>query len=373
MDKIKLHWTTKDRDAHGNGLGYSLHDRMMKKYSEPYFDYDENAQIALHIVAGDVFKPIPGRFNVLFTMWEFLDVPNSYIRSLNMADAIIVPCRFCKDIFKKYTNKPIYVCQEGIEPENFPFYDRKEHPTKKFRFLWVGAPNMRKGYPFILEAIKMFCRTPEIEVYIKTTIPRVDTAELMKNALNMCDEKVKAAEARTAERIEKGMKMDTITVLGEHENIIFDTRKIEIAGLRELYNSANCFILPTMGEGWGLTLCEAMATGAPCIATNITGVQEYFNSEVGFEIQHSIQEIDLAEQYGIKARSYVPIMQDVVNNMAAVMRFYPVALHKGKKASERIHKKFTWTRSGQRLFDIINELQAEFVTKGKENALTGRR
>ena len=128
--------------------------------------------LPLHIVTSDIFKPIPGKFNILFTMWEFLDLPNSYIRSINLADAVIVPCQFCKDLFKKFTTKPVYVCQEGIEPENFPFFDRSVSPNKKFRFLWCGAPNMRKGYPLVLEAIKQLGNNPGIEFYIKTTIPK---------------------------------------------------------------------------------------------------------------------------------------------------------------------------------------------------------
>ena len=371
-EKINLHWTTKDRDAFGNGLGYAIHDRMMFKYSEPYFNYTDEAEIALHIVAGDVFKPIPHKFNILFTMWEFLELPNSYIRSLNLADAIIVPCRFCKDLFSKYTDKPIYVCQEGIVPEDYPYFERSNDGTK-FRFLWCGAPNMRKGYPFVLKLIEHLGNTPGIEFYLKTTIPRIDGKVLMDSAMthmNLNDEKVKNAAQRTADRIEKGMKMDEITYLGDRKNIIFDTRKIGIPELRELYNSANCFLLPTMGEGWGLTLCEAMATGCPSIATNVTGVTEYFNSDVGLEIKHSTQEIDLAEQYGIKARSYIPDYADLVGRCLQTMRFYPQALKMGKKASDRIHSKFTWPRSASRLRDIITEINDKFLIGEKINAST---
>jgi glycosyltransferase involved in cell wall biosynthesis len=369
--KIPLHWTTKDRDAFGNGLGYAIHDRMMFKHSEPYFEYTDNAQIALHIVAGDVFKPLPGKFNVLFTMWEFLDLPNSYIRSLNLADAIIVPCRFCKDLFAKYTDKPIYVCQEGIVPEDYPYFDRNPD-GQTFRFMWCGAPNMRKGYPFVLKLMEHLGNTKGIEFYFKTTIPRIDPKVLMESAmthLNIDDKKVKEAMQRTADRVENGMKMDEITYLGDRKNIIFDTRKISIPEMRDLYNKANCFLLPTMGEGWGLTLCEAMATGCPSIAANITGVKEYFNEQVGLEIGTAIQEIDLSEQYGIKARSYIPNYQDLLGRCLQAMRFYPQFLKMGKKGSERIHSKFTWPRSASRLHDIISEIEKEYLKNATTKSL----
>lgn len=38
-----------------------------------------------------------------------------------------------------------------------------------------------------------------------------------------------------------------------------------------LYKSADCFVLPTHGEGWGLPTMEAMAMGLPTITTNWGG------------------------------------------------------------------------------------------------------
>jgi glycosyltransferase involved in cell wall biosynthesis len=43
------------------------------------------------------------------------------------------------------------------------------------------------------------------------------------------------------------------------------------AQIRSFYASADAFVLPTRGEGWGLPICEAMAMGVPPIATNFSG------------------------------------------------------------------------------------------------------
>ena len=369
---IKLGWATRDRNATGNALGYSLHDRMMRKYSETYFDFDEEADIVLHIVSADQFRPIPGRINVLFTMWEFMDVPKSYQDAVSMADVLIVPCKFCKDIFRPYTEAPIYVCQEGIEPENFPFFDRYTLPNNKFRFLWNGAPNMRKGYPYILKALEVIGKMPNVEMYIKTTIPKVDPKDIIKQAEALCDKEVDEAKQRILKRIENGMQMETITRLGEHNNIIFDTRKVDLEELKNLYNSAHCFLFPTLGEGWGLTLTEAMATGAPCIATNVTGVREYFNDSVGIELKYTIQELDMREQYGLMTRSFMPDVNDFMSKMLAVTQQYDIAYAMGKKASERIHAKFTWKRSALRLFDIIQDVQQKNLTNDAPKVVLGR-
>ena len=41
--------------------------------------------------------------------------------------------------------------------------------------------------------------------------------------------------------------------------------------MRDLYARAHVFVLPTLGEGWGLPIHEAMAMGLPVITTNHSG------------------------------------------------------------------------------------------------------
>ena len=44
--------------------------------------------------------------------------------------------------------------------------------------------------------------------------------------------------------------------------------------LKELYSTCSCFVFPSLAEGFGLVLLEAMAYGAPIIAMNATAVPE---------------------------------------------------------------------------------------------------
>ena len=44
-----------------------------------------------------------------------------------------------------------------------------------------------------------------------------------------------------------------------------------------IYNSSDCVVTTTHGEGWGLSITEAMATKTPVIAHNVTSVPEIFD------------------------------------------------------------------------------------------------
>jgi glycosyltransferase involved in cell wall biosynthesis len=59
--------------------------------------------------------------------------------------------------------------------------------------------------------------------------------------------------------------------LGAHVRL---TGPVEDPELAELYAGAACFVLPSLYEGFGLPLAEAMAAGAPAVASDIPALRE---------------------------------------------------------------------------------------------------
>jgi len=51
-----------------------------------------------------------------------------------------------------------------------------------------------------------------------------------------------------------------------------------------LYRSADCFVLPSRGEGWGMPILEAMACGLPVIATDWGGPADFLHEGVGYPL-----------------------------------------------------------------------------------------
>ena len=378
-DMGSVFWVSPDTGGIGNGLGYSHHNRMMRKYTQELIDIDDVfSDYALHIISADNWRPIEGKINILFTMWEFLDVPESYIKALSEADYVIVPCKFCKEIFQPYVKNRIYVCGEGIEEGSFPFYQRKTPDYKngeRFRVYWSGAPNPRKGYHYATEFIKIVESMPDMELYIKTTMPKVNYEQAKEKARKVLDDnkdlkpEAIAALSRVAsgETTRKYMKhyldQRDVKTYGRYNNIIFDTRRVPFDELVGLYNDAHVFILPSSGEGWGLMGCEAMGTGLPLIAPYHTGIKDYFDASVGFPIQYAIQEKD-CKNYDIKARVFVPYYDEMVNRIFEVKKNYKQSLIKANKGSKRIHKTHIWSKKCKVLLSILNKIKKESLQDG---------
>jgi glycosyltransferase involved in cell wall biosynthesis len=56
--------------------------------------------------------------------------------------------------------------------------------------------------------------------------------------------------------------------------------------LPELYATADCFVLPSLYEGFGLTLAEAMAAGVPAVASDIPALREVGGDTVRYADPH---------------------------------------------------------------------------------------
>lgn len=401
--KTQVFWATPEHELVANALGYNTFNKNIRINAEPYFEFTPDAEIAIAIAPADKYMPIPGKFNILFTMWELLDVPPSYVEGINKADALIVPCRFCKDIFSRYfpANR-IYVCHLGVDPSIYAYKERKfpnflgtyeckkcaltaksitgqKVPCKKcgaimeeivkgerFRFLWVGAPNPRKGYPLMLQMVKALESVSTIEIYMKTTMPKMNWWQTIKNAWKKRREIFKAQSGervtlmRMIRRIPKPYYTDRIVTMGKHKNIFLDTRKLPTNELVDLYHSAHAFALPHIGEGWGLTLCEAMATGCPSISAAETGCKDFFDEKVGYTLKTDILKQDLSETYNLpEARAYVPLTASLLEKMTNIMIDYGKAQKKAKLAADRIRQNFTWELSGKRLRTIVDEIKRD--------------
>lgn len=327
----------------GNGYGYSSHANNLRAACERAGSVaDPTSDVAVHIITPNKFEPIMGRFNVLYTMYECTTIPDDWVRAMNAADLIVVPCRQNKDLFGNYTKLPVEVCWEGVDPDAFPFAERKMPLSNVFIYLWIGAPNPRKGFEHVgaaWDGWRKSGRMPKnVWLYCKSS--GVDKGELVKSYPEM--------------------------------RLTIDTRNLEVHELNGLYRDAHAFMLPSMGEGFGLTLAEAMATGLPCIYTPWGGPRDFADESTGFPVKWEFTNVKVMGQFKddgkreVYSESYAAYadVDDIIRRMEQIYHGYEKALARGRKAAARIRKAFTWDISARSFLDIIER----YAPKAKEQA-----
>jgi glycosyltransferase involved in cell wall biosynthesis len=116
------------------------------------------------------------------------------------------------------------------------------------------------------------------------------------------------------------------------------------ARLAELHRGADCFVLPTRGEGWGMPILEAMACGLPAIATNWSGPAEFLTEENGYPLPiSSLASADESNRYYRGARWAEPDTDALIELLRRAAREPDERRAKGRRAAEDA-KSWTWER-----------------------------
>ena len=183
------------------------------------------------------------------TSWRGID-PRSIAKEeaeYEQANWISIPSQFCYDSFVSQgvpAAKLLKIAYgsrlERFYPEVGPSINKEE-----FRILFVGAAGAQKGFIDLLNAFERFNHRAKKLLLIGSLTPE---------ALAMLD------------RVDQSR----IAVLGSVPN----------AQLRQHYSQASVLVLPSIQDGFGMVIGEAMACGCPVIASTNTGASELISDGV---------------------------------------------------------------------------------------------
>lgn len=163
------------------------------------------------------------------------------LEEYTQADAITVPSTFAKDSFicEGFPANRIHVTPYGVRTGHFS--PVSEPPGDLFRIVFVGRLSIRKGARYLFEAFRDFSH-PRKELAIAGTI----------------SDEVRPLIASLGEL--------NVKFLGHVPNM----------ALNQLYSSSHAFVLPSVEDGFGMVMAEAMACGCPVIASMNTGAADLF-------------------------------------------------------------------------------------------------
>lgn len=229
-----------------------------------------------------------GKYNIGMTAGVEADKCNPYwVECINKMNLVIVPSTFVKTTFEN-TGKcetPIYVIPESY-PESFnsemtvkhEFLDKLE---TSFNFLVVGQITSnhidadRKNIPYTIKWLaETFYNSPDVGVIIKTNMGRYTEVDYMQT---------NAFLTRIIHNVKRG-PWPVFYLL--HKNL----SDIEMASLYK-HRSIKALISLTHGEGFGLPILEAAASGLPVITTSWSGHMDFLKLGKFISIEYTLADI----------------------------------------------------------------------------------
>lgn len=248
---MRLSLTSINFDSHGSGygrLGREIAQSLtaLGHEVEAHDDSKETVpaialypQLPMHV---DEFYE--GQKTCAITMFETNQLPDPFIEVLGNYDRILVPCEMNLRLFSQH-HPDVRKVPLGVNPAQWiPKHgDKPSDRGAPYTFLCAGNGWWRKGFHIAVEAFKL-ADLPNTRLILKGN----------------------------GEEYYKDLK----------EQYIQDDKRIIL--LREwlteeaqvlLYQDADCYLGPSMGEGWGLQPHQAIACGVPAIITAAAGHMEF--------------------------------------------------------------------------------------------------
>jgi glycosyltransferase involved in cell wall biosynthesis len=197
----------------------------------------------------------PACASSLLKEWELALPKHDFDRLVEesrMADHWIVASSFSRHTLIEHgiPSDRIHVVTYGIDLERFAPPTREDAEVRgPLRMLFVGQINQRKGVGYLLSALDQL-------------------------------------EAGSVELVICGRVVDDLSIFKRHKAHVEIRPSVGNRELVEAYRSADLFVLPSVVEGFGYVLLEAMASGLPILGTTRTAAPDLIESGVeGFVVE----------------------------------------------------------------------------------------
>lgn len=280
----------------------------------------DNVQVGIRCSQPDSFNIVHGEFKIGYSMFEFTKIPTSWVPGANSVPLNFVPSQWCKEIWQNGgVTVPIEVVQLGVDETLYTEVDRRPDP-EVWTYVMSGTMSERKSPWLAWEAFQI--------AFPKT---RRDVRLVMKSPSWL--------------PLPTDIPDDRIVVYNEtwpKDRMV------------QLMHEAHCFVYPTRSEGFGLSPCEAMATGLPVICTNSTSCTEFMREEHAYPLSITGWE-NVPSHWGDIGAFSSPSKDHLIELLLHVDSHREEAIAKGHLAAKFIRENLTWRHNAEKIVAAVTK------------------
>ena len=295
----------------------------------------------------------PGR-KIFFTMMETSTLHPEFVRCCNQySDEIWVPSRANRQLFSSNgIVKPVRVIPLGID-----------------ELLYCDPSRALLPFP-IEECVGIFGRDPKkgIANYKFLTVIQWNFRKgfdaLIKSFVNAFSAKDDACLLIATQYDENVVGNDLRQFLPREDNlpqVVLYNHVIPITMMPSIYDSCNCYVHLSRGEGFSLTQIEAAARGLPVISCCHSGITEYLREDNGYPIYCGEKEPCLPKLAEISYFYQGQFLWRVgPRQVARAAEFMRHVYEHPQEASDRaailqkeVGERFTWKKATERVAEAL--------------------
>ncbi len=275
----------------------------------------------------DTFAERSGAYRIGYTVLETDTWPEPMAECANQMDEIWVASEFSRrGLLDSGVQRPVHVMPLGVDPDYFNPRIKSFRPTRRYTFLSLAG---RRRWPIeaLLRAYsEVFCAKDDVLLLVLTMGSAADVQ----------------GEMAALEWPENAAPVGLLAA-----------ESLPGYQLGALYRSADCFVLPTQGEGWGRPILHALACGLPVIATDWGGHTDYMTAEISYPLR-AARLVPAGSGAGQWAEPDGDHLRELLRN---AYDHRQEARLRGLAASETILSHWTWRHAAQRIKDRLLEIK----------------
>ncbi len=272
------------------------------------------------------FTPVRSGRLVLMQPWEFGGLPAEWIGPVrDVIDELWVPTTWVRDraVESGIPARKVAVVPNGVDSATY----RPDGPrfalatTKGTRLLFVGGCIPRKGIDVLLETyLATFTEDDDVCLVVKP----FGSSDVYRNSSVEADVRRAAA--------------------GRGASIELVDGDLSDADMAALYRSCDALVHPYRGEGFGMPIAEAMASGLAVVVTGGGAADDFCDADTGWIIPSRRVDMHPGDWTPTGAGTWwlEPDRQALAAAMVEVLGDPDKVRHRGGVARARIVERFSW-------------------------------